>query len=474
MHINEKFNYIPLKPRSKEPLLGGNWHEVASNDSKVINTWLDDYHDINLAVHCKKSSIVVVDVDLRNDGLKKWQELVNGKEDQLNTYTVKTGSGGYHYYFRADETLKYRGNALGFIDVKYNGYVVAAGSTHASGNKYEVLNDQDIIEIPDFLKKLLIKTSDHQRMPARSESLSNDYVMSLLSELREKETSYDEWVKIGMALHHNDPSPIGLKQYHYFTDGASYDFEDEILAEKKWVSFKRNSSPITFGTLIYLARKKGVDIPKLQSEHDKELFKKNRWNPYFAQSTTTGNFIADNFSDAVNGINELGWLFIRDLKTTAYCRIDESKKVGPLNISKYTHDVFSRILAPYKATYESGETAKVKKASQVWLESGNKSQYDAIVFIPEGKEKDNKLNLFKGFSIEKPANGSHEQILKVIKESLCNNEEKLSEWLLDWLAHLLQQGWQKSSLIPVFITNPGAEKVFFLTKSCEKFLGTTS
>ena len=329
-----------------------------------------------------------------------------------------------------------------------------------------------ILPVPrTFNKLVIIKKSLRHESHIITNSVSNDYVMKLLTELREKESTYEQWTRVGMALHHNNPTNVGLKQYIFFTKGVSYEFEDEVEAEKKWKSFKGSTSPVTFGTLIYLAKEKGIDVPKLQLEHDKKLFKKNRWSPYFVQNTVTGNFIADNFSDAVDGINEQGWLFIRDLKTTAYCRIEESKRVGPINLLRYTHDVFNRILAPYKATYESGESTKVKKASQVWLESGNKNQFDAIVFVPEGSEKDNELNLYKGFSIEEPINSSHKQILKLIKESLCNNEERLSEWLLDWLAHLIQEGWQKSSLIPVFITNPGAGKGILFDKVMREILG---
>ena len=84
-----------------------------------------------------------------------------------NTFCVQTPSGGYHYYFKESQAS---GNLLkelkrtsfqttglfDFIDIRHGkaGYVVAPEST-IGNNKYEIINDTEVQEVPIyFLKKL--------------------------------------------------------------------------------------------------------------------------------------------------------------------------------------------------------------------------------------------------------------------------------------------------------------------------------
>ena len=45
------------------------------------------------------NDIVVIDIDIKDDGLKEWQTYTAEFGEPI-TPTVKTPSGGYHYYFK--------------------------------------------------------------------------------------------------------------------------------------------------------------------------------------------------------------------------------------------------------------------------------------------------------------------------------------------------------------------------------------
>ena len=82
------------------------------------------------------NNIIVVDIDVKDDGLDEWNTYIQ-EHGEPKTVTVKTPSGGYHYYFSYNSTnkannhliennlkttTKYRGKG---IDIRSNGgYVV--------------------------------------------------------------------------------------------------------------------------------------------------------------------------------------------------------------------------------------------------------------------------------------------------------------------------------------------------------------
>lgn len=108
----------------------------------------------NYAIVCGEiSNLVVIDVDIRNGG-EPTPFLDRG------FYTVKTPSGGYHFYFKYDKLLKStkhkktktEGDFLKGIDVQSNGSLVFAPPTHFDGKMaYEVFNDAEVTPMPDDL-----------------------------------------------------------------------------------------------------------------------------------------------------------------------------------------------------------------------------------------------------------------------------------------------------------------------------------
>ena len=84
--------------------------------------------------------LVVIDVDARHGGLESLQEI---KDLVAPTMTVKTGGGGYHFYYSVDGSVKNRTNVLKGIDVRGDGgYVVAPGSKHKSGDFYIIEKEE--------------------------------------------------------------------------------------------------------------------------------------------------------------------------------------------------------------------------------------------------------------------------------------------------------------------------------------------
>ena len=101
----------------------------------------------------RASGIIVLDVD----DLKKFHQFCwdNGLEIP-ETFQVKTGSGGFHYYYRYPSNGNHYGNRsckkYGFDIRGIGGQVVAPGSVHIkTGNQYEIEKFADIADAPAWL-----------------------------------------------------------------------------------------------------------------------------------------------------------------------------------------------------------------------------------------------------------------------------------------------------------------------------------
>lgn len=143
------------KPANKEPhYLVPNGFKGATNDKDQIDVWLEKVPNANLAIACGQSDLAVIDIDPRNGGGFRENELdfsvfsQNGTEYRLpKTRVVKTGGGGSHLYYSG--ALKLPGKLDVGIDIKSDGgYVVAPPSIHESGNSYQLWIDYPIVPFP--------------------------------------------------------------------------------------------------------------------------------------------------------------------------------------------------------------------------------------------------------------------------------------------------------------------------------------
>lgn len=134
---NLGFNLMPLQPKSKDPMGGTKWKRLQTERYDGAFP-----ADCNVAVICGEISGRIFVVDLDDESLFKEFEAFH------DTYIVKTGKG-YHIYLKynafAPPNRKFDDARGRHIDIKSEGgYVLAAGSIHPSGKKYEVLSDLPI------------------------------------------------------------------------------------------------------------------------------------------------------------------------------------------------------------------------------------------------------------------------------------------------------------------------------------------
>lgn len=154
------------------------WARESTTEHSQIQEWLDTYGQINWAVVCRTSRMVVFDVDPRNGGTDGLAELRKALGSSwVPTFTVATGLyetedasvRGLHFYFQAPPNSKFPANlgkSFPGIDIKYNGYVMAPGSKHKSGVTYEVVEPLDVASIPKELASRIPRTVAKKANPS--------------------------------------------------------------------------------------------------------------------------------------------------------------------------------------------------------------------------------------------------------------------------------------------------------------------
>jgi hypothetical protein len=144
--------------QGKHPKLIG-WQEKTTTSELQVAAWRKD-PKINLGIATGKSSgIFVLDID--KGGPESLAKLEAEHEPLPQTYTVKTGSGGFHKYFKYPEFIDIE-NRTKFspgLDTRSDGgLVIAPGGRHFSGNLYEEVIDVEPAVAPNWLLKRIVET----------------------------------------------------------------------------------------------------------------------------------------------------------------------------------------------------------------------------------------------------------------------------------------------------------------------------
>lgn len=169
-YASRGFPVLPIKRGTKAPATTHGKND-ASTDADQVARWFpaDGRHNVAILTG-QKSHLIVVDIDPRNDGNASFERLERTYGKLPDTLRAKTGGGGNHLYFSipdGTDGLGDHNNVAGFrgVDLKADGYVIAAPSIHESNNAYAWENDAPIAHAPDWLIELA--RSGKRLKPAR-------------------------------------------------------------------------------------------------------------------------------------------------------------------------------------------------------------------------------------------------------------------------------------------------------------------
>ena len=139
----------PKRPGSGKRPITAQGVKDATKHYPEFKKMVKGLEDFNIGIVTGQiNRIMVVDVDPRNGGDKTIRELITKHGNLPWSPKSRTGGGGTHRYFKVPKGMVSNGGKLGTgIDIKLdNGYVVAPPSGHASGKRYEWIDDRSLFD----------------------------------------------------------------------------------------------------------------------------------------------------------------------------------------------------------------------------------------------------------------------------------------------------------------------------------------
>jgi hypothetical protein len=472
----------------------------------------------NYGILCgQASNITVIDIDLKADGIiKNGMDIWNMLKNQFNngedpeTPIVKTGSGGFHIYFKYNPALKTGSHCIkgydqnGYkltysVDIRNDGgYVIAPGSIHPeTKKKYKFIqefDECDTIETPEWLVSALtmdiyindmitfeprlnkvIKTAEiteaSEHIPENlDEALFRKIILSLS---KDRAHSYNDWIKVCWAVGAIDRN-FGWNNLDAVIEFSkkSISFLDDYDVEKH---YEEANGSIGLGSLWYWLKE---DDPEAFNILYKE-YKNQRKNTYYY----------GDYKHLVKKHEENGGLIKAEVKEYlkgAFVKIDNGGNTRWLSRNKDDDgtDLWELIYdkKPFmdnniKINLFNTDADPEKKDEKIKTSFSNIlneysvhpefSIYDKLDFRPYLTEDQKNyaegevFNLFTGFS-HKPEGDYDEELIAPIlyhmKEILSGGNEEFYKYYLQYLAHAIQYPNDKPGVAIIFISKEGLGK----------------
>jgi len=259
-YVSYDIDIFPLEYLTKFPPPKG-WQDIASQDPADHAKWFTRSGS-NIGVRTG-DGLLVVDVDTHGgkDGMRALKQIENKAGQTLpSTFTVRTPTGGIHYYYFYDpDTYDVRNSAnkLGDgVDIRgEGGYVVGADSTVEAG-AYTVEVDADIADAPTWFLQLVERKENIKREhaapgPTRKPTAHDADALGFLPA-----DEYDDWYQAGMACKETFGED-GFELWRKWS-ATSPKYEGVEACAEKWRSFETGKAGgITFASIVHRAKEVG-------------------------------------------------------------------------------------------------------------------------------------------------------------------------------------------------------------------------
>ena len=262
----------PCKRIGKHPMTQ-NGVQDATLDEAQIRQWWTETPWANIGLATGHDGLIVMDVDDAGEktGSETLKALVERYGSLPETRMVRTGSGGRHFYFYSTHEITNSASKVGkYIDIRgYGGYVILPPSNHASGDKYQWLNDLKPADMPEWLEKLATGNKidlaadapdengpafkDARRTADESRKFTPKQLLMLLDFIP-PDCDRDVWWQVGAALKKELGDDNGFEVWDKWSKKAKEKYDPKMMGVQ-WSSF--TDKGITGGTIFHYAKMLG-------------------------------------------------------------------------------------------------------------------------------------------------------------------------------------------------------------------------
>lgn len=118
--------------------------------------------------------------------------------------------------------------------------------------------------VPDVIMTAARDDGDdfERAVKAQPLDISDDEVDAYLDGYPSQPLEYDEWIRVGAALHHQFQGDVATGYKRWIDWSAKSDKHDPSMMQLKWRSFGNSTRVVTFASVIHLARASGVEVER--------------------------------------------------------------------------------------------------------------------------------------------------------------------------------------------------------------------
>ncbi|MDN5420655.1 MAG: bifunctional DNA primase/polymerase [Pseudomonadales bacterium] len=449
------------RPRGKTPRDGA-W-QAKQYDSLEVQAIVKKV-GINAGVRLP-AGIMVLDVDPRNFGgtddpenlaqVDRLAELVKdtGLDLSSSPHTI-TGSGGHHYWFKKPEDVTLMDSLQDYPGIEFKSLgrqVVAAGSVHPGGQKvvdpakanHYRWNDlspplEDMPDLPGTLLNLIRRPTRVHGDTFGGGELTPEMLAETLEQIDPADYAEQSiWQDIMMASHHATHGE-GRQEFIDWSTGDSEYADHGWLIGRRWDSLhmetSRGGRPVTVKFLHKLIQEAGYEVARTPPEDDFDEWEE-RENP--------GAGVDDELlcqPPTLEGKDAV----IEEMNANHCVVFDGGKfrifteEFDPVLKRRFyqrsTKDDFQNFYC--NSFVEQGNDRPTTRA-QFWLRSAKRRQYKGVIFDPS-RDHDRWLNLWKGWSVQAKS-ASWSLLRELIRDVLTDGDAEAFEYVLNWIAHLVQR-----------------------------------
>jgi len=455
--------------------------DLENNINDKFNSSIEEFYSKNnnfALLTGKVNGITILDID----DVKQFEKLLKDLDIE-NDFEVKTiTNNGYHLYFEYEPELITKSNYLNIkLDVRNDGGLITIppSSYEKEGVQIEYMFEdgseienikkiKTIGKIDNKLKDYLL--SDLESMSNKNTDKNTDKIIikkdilflseklnninELLLPINDKLNDYNLLFQvISSVKKYLNCHEKGLESLINIFENHNYSDEIETL----WTRVDLEKSG-DLNKLIEIVNNIKINSEYLYDNIDnKILYQHCKMN---------------NRHDIMCYLNKY-YCIITSSNTGKILYCEKTYKQGRLNNLQIitTKDNFVNKMPSSCNICINEEKQKYQPILLYWLESIHRKEYRDIEFEPNSKNK-NKLNLFLGFNHLFIKDYKMDELIIVnilyhLKHVICNNDNRVYEFMLNWLAHIVQKPNDRMGIAILCKSDQGIGKNLFF----EKFIG---
>jgi len=455
--VERGYNIIPILPGKKRPP-GDDWQKIQSTP-ELVTSWIETMPQFGIGV--LGSTTCAVDIDCRDKAVNN--KLLHWLKNNVGLAAIRIGENPKcvvpfqnveHFKKMKSCEFKTPDGVTQAVEILGHGQQFVAYGIHPKTIKpYEwvsgpTLADVFYDDLPELTRELAMAFIAYfegvardlgweevrpgsQQKAEEADALMNlkaaldmdaEEISEILNTYCNDDLHYDDWVKTGMALHHQFGGEVeGLELWTQWSiESAKY---VEGSCEAKWESFgDYEGARVTMASLKFEAKK----------------------------------------SESVGVIEER---LPSMLKNWAFVQVEGSARVlreelHSDQIILYKLDDLKKEFANQKVLDNSSDKPKMMNLADMWLEHPDRRTYaGGICFSPDGQVL-NKYNLWRGWSY-KPVQGDVSPFIEFVTNVIAGGDEGHAKYILGWVAQMIQKPQSKVGVGLVLRGGKGTGKTFF-------------